>query len=144
MSLRPDTAELAGELRPAVMRLGRRLRQMRDDSVEVTASSASVLGTLAGAGELTMGDLAAAEKVQPPTVTRVVKGLEERGLVQRRPDPSDGRQSLARLTEAGHALVLTNRHLRNAWLSERLAELDPAEQELLRRAVPVLNKVNHA
>jgi DNA-binding MarR family transcriptional regulator len=103
-----------------------------------------VLGVLARAGELTMGDLAAAEKVQPPTVTRVVKGLEERGLVARTPAPTDGRQSLVGLTDAGRDLVLANRHLRDAWLSERLAELDPDERELLRLALPILTKVNHA
>ena len=138
-----ETAELAGALRPVILRLGRRLRQMQDPSVELTASQSSVLSVLV-AGALTMGELAAAEKVRPPTVTRVVKGLEERELVVRTPAPADGRQSLVALTEVGQALVAANRHARNAWLTERLTELDPAERQLVRQAIPILAKVNHA
>ena len=139
-----DTAELAGALRPAVLRLGRRLRQMQDPTVELTASQSSVLGVLLREGEHTMGELAAAEKVQPPTVTRVIKGLEERGLVVRTPVPTDGRQSRVALTDSGRALLLANRRVRDRWLSDRLDELDDAERDLLRRAVPILAKVNHA
>ena len=139
-----DTAELAVALRPVVLRLGRRLRQMQDPTVEMTASQSSVLGVLLREGEHTMGELAVAEKVQPPTVTRLVKGLEERGLVVRTTVPSDGRQSRVALTEAGRALLLVNRRVRDRWLSDRLDELDEAERALLRRAVPILAKVNRA
>ncbi len=105
MTNRSDTADLAGALRPAILRLGRRLRQMQDPAVELTASQSSLLGVLLRDGELTMGELAAAEKVQPPTVTRVVKGLEERGLAVRKPVPTDGRQSQVALTGAGRTLL---------------------------------------
>lgn len=143
MTRRTETAELAGALRPVILRLGRRLRQMQDASVELTASQSSVLFVLLG-GEITMGELAAAEKVQPPTVTRLVKGLEERGLVERSVAAADGRQSLVALTDAGRTLLMANRQVRNEWLSERLDELDPVERRLLRQVIPILAKVNHA
>ena len=91
-----------------------------------------------------MGELAAEEKVRPPTITRVVNGLEARGLVRRTPAPHDGRQSLVGLTAAGRAVLLANRRRRNEWLAVRLAELQPDELELLRAAIPLLERVNHA
>lgn len=135
--------ELASAFRPAILRLGRRLRQMQDESTELTASQSSLMGVLLEGGQ-TMGQLASAEKVQPPTVTRVVKALEERGLLERGPVAHDGRQSQVALTEAGRQVLAANRHVRNVWLSERIAELDADEQDLLRRAVPILTKLNHA
>ena len=138
------TAELASSLRPVILRLGRRLRQMRDESVELTASQSSAMAVLLNRGDLTMGELAAEEQVRPPTITRVVKGLEERGLVVRTPAPQDGRQSLVGLTAAGHAVLLANRRLRTEWLAERLGDLDADEQHLLRLVIPVLAKMNAA
>lgn len=137
----PATHLLAGELRPAVLRLARRLRQTRDESVELTASQSSVLGVLHTRGRLSMGELAAEERVRPPTVTRVVNSLAERDLVRRTPAPQDGRQSLVELTDAGRAVLLANRRLRNEWLADRLAELDADEHELLRTAIPLLTRV---
>ena len=136
-----STLELADSLRPAVLRLARRLRQTRDESVELTASQYSVLAALSIRGRLSMGELAAEERVRPPTVTRVVNALVDRDLVRRAPAPHDGRQSLVELTDAGHALLLANQRLRAEWLADRLAELDPAELDLLRTAVPLLVRV---
>lgn len=138
------TADLAAELRPVILRLGRRLRQMQDESVELTASQSSVMGVLLRRGDLTMGELALEEQVRPPTITRVVKGLEERGLLLRTPAPQDGRQSLVGLTSAGRDVLETNRRRRNEWLTERLSELDADERELLRRVLGVLEKMNAA
>ncbi len=138
------TAELAGALRPALLRLGRRLRQMRDDSLELTPTQLSAMGVLLNHGDLLMGALAELEKVRPPSMTRVVNGLEERGLVARRAGERDGRQSLVGLTAEGRRVLLANRRRRDAWLAVRLAELDPDELAVLRRAVPILEKVNHA
>ena len=137
----PATLELADVLRPAVLRLARRLRQTRDESVELTASQYSVLAALSIRGRLSMGELAAEERVRPPTVTRVVNALADRDLVRRTPAPHDGRQSLVELTDAGRALLLANQRLRAEWLADRLAELDPAELDLLRTAVPLLARV---
>lgn len=138
------TADLAAELRPVILRLGRRLRQMQDESVELTASQSSVMGVLLRRGDLTMGELALEEQVRPPTITRVVKGLEERGLLLRTPAPQDGRQSRVGLTAAGRDVLETNRRRRNEWLTERLSELDADERELLRRVLGVLEKMNAA
>jgi DNA-binding MarR family transcriptional regulator len=135
------TRALADELRPAVLRLGRRLRQERDETVELTASQSSVLGVLIRRGRLSMGELAAEEKVRPPTATRVVNSLEARDLVRRTPSAQDGRQSLVELTEAGRALLQADRERRTEWLADRLDELDPADRERLRAAVPVLARM---
>ncbi|HZA74608.1 MAG TPA: MarR family transcriptional regulator [Propionibacteriaceae bacterium] len=135
------TLELADALRPAVLRLARRIRQTRDESIELTASQSSVLAALAIRGRLSMGELAAEERVRPPTITRVVNALADRDLVRRTPAPHDGRQSLVELTDAGRALLLANQRLRAEWLAERLAELDAAELDVLRTAIPLMTRV---
>lgn len=139
-----STAGLASALRPVILRLARRLRQMRDDSLELTSNQLSAMAVLLGEGELLIGKLAGLEKIQPPSMTRIVNGLEERGYVRRRPHPSDGRQWLVSITDAGHGVLLANRRRRNEWLALRLAELTPDEREVLRKAVVILEKVNHA
>ena len=89
---------LASALRLSVVRLNRRLRSQRADT-SVTLTQLAALSTLKGHGALTPGELAAHEKVQPPSMTRVLAVLEERGLVLRRPHPTDGRQVLVELTD---------------------------------------------
>src|ERR687895_2962664 len=127
------------------MRLARSLRQVReDDSSDLQSNQLSAMAVLLNDGDMLMGELAAAEKVQPPSMTRIVNGLEQRGYVARRPDPRDGRQCLVTLTPAGRELLLANRRRRDEWLTVRFAELDPDERELLRKAVPILAKVNQA
>ena len=135
---------LAHELRPVVMRLARSLRHIRDDSLDLQSNQLSAMAVLLNDGDMLMGELAATEKVQPPSMTRIVNGLEQRGYVARRPDPRDGRQCLVTLTRAGREVILANRRRRDEWLTVRIAELDPAEREVLRQALPILAKVNHA
>jgi DNA-binding MarR family transcriptional regulator len=135
---------LAHELRPVVMRLARSLRHVRDDSLDLQTNQLSAMAVLLNDGDMLMGALAATEKVQPPSMTRIVNGLEQRGYVARRPDPRDGRQCLVTLTPAGREVILANRRRRDEWLTVRIAELDPAEREVLRQAVAILAKVNHA
>ena len=139
-----SNAGLANALRPAVMQLARRLRQMRDYSLDLNSNQLSAMSVLLNSGDQLMGALAAAEKVQPPSMTRIVNGLEERGYVARRPDPRDRRQCLVTLTESGRQVLIANRRRRDEWLAVRLAELQPEERELLRQCVGVLEKVNHA
>ena len=140
--LRSDAA-LASALRPAVMRLARRLRQMRDDDdLDLGSNQLSAMAVLLNSGDLTMGELAAAEKMQPPSMTRIVNALEERGLVARAADPRDRRASRVSLTGSGRQILLANRRRRDQWLAKRLAELDPAEREVLRESVRILEKVN--
>jgi DNA-binding MarR family transcriptional regulator len=135
---------LAHEVRPVVMRLARSLRHVRDDSLDLQTNQLSAMAVLLNDGDMLMGVLAATEKVQPPSMTRIVNGLEQRGYVARRPDPRDGRQCLVTLTSAGREVILANRRRRDEWLTVRIAELDPAEREVLRQAVAILAKVNHA
>ncbi|MCE3277799.1 MAG: MarR family transcriptional regulator, partial [Propionibacteriaceae bacterium] len=124
------------------MRLARRLRQMQDESLGLNPNQLSALAVLLNSGDQLMGELAAQEKVRPPSMTRIVNSLEARGLVARRPDSRDHRQCLVSLTESGRQVLLANRRRRDQWLAVRIAELDPAEREVLRRAVAVLEKVN--
>jgi DNA-binding MarR family transcriptional regulator len=124
------------------MRLARRLRQMQDESLQLNPNQLSAMGVLLNSGDQLMGELAARERVQPPSMTRIVNSLEERGYVVRRPDPRDHRQCLVALTESGRQVLLANRRRRDEWLAVRIAGLDPAEREALRRAVPVLERLN--
>lgn len=133
-------AGLASALRIAVMRLARRLRNEREDT-SLTLTQLSTLGTLARIGPLTLGELAAAERIQPPSMTRIVTGLQERALVVREPDASDRRLVIVRLADEGKELVAADRRRRDAWLNQRLRELSPEEREVLRQAVPVLEKL---
>jgi DNA-binding MarR family transcriptional regulator len=126
------------------MRLARSLRHIRDDSLDLQSNQLSAMAVLLNDGDMLMGQLAATEKVQPPSMTRIVNGLEQRGYVARRPDPRDGRQCLVTLSPAGREVILANRRRRDEWLTVRIAELDPAEREVLRKALPILAKVNHA
>ena len=126
------------------MRLARRLRQMQDDSLDLTPSQLSAMAVLLNSGDLLMGELAAQEKVKPPSMTRIVNSLEAGGYVARRPDPRDHRQCLVALTDSGREVLLANRRRRDHWLAVQLAELDPAERDVLRHAVRVLEKVNRA
>jgi len=126
------------------MRLARRLRQMQDDSLGLTPSQLSAMAVLLNSGDLLMGELAAQEKVQPPSMTRIVNSLEAGGYVARHPDSRDHRQYLVALTDSGREVLLANRRRRDQWLAVQLAELDPADREILRHAVRVLEKVNRA
>jgi DNA-binding MarR family transcriptional regulator len=132
--------ELSSSLRISVMRLARRLRQMRTDE-RLTASQVAALATLDRHGPLTLGELAAHEKVQPPSMTRITGALEEAELVSRTPHPTDGRQVLLAVTPVGARLLATDRKRRDAWLHQRLATLTTAEVDALRAAADVLEKL---
>ncbi len=132
---------LADGLRPVVMRLSRRLRQVRVDGPDLTPGQLSAMATLARADDQPIGALAATEQVAAPSMTRVVNALEERGLVARTPDPTDRRQSLVSLTPSGRDLLLLLRRRRSEWLAKRIAELDADDKEVLRRAVGILERI---
>ena len=100
-----DTAALAHDLRLAVMRFSRRLRNQRVDT-SVTLTHLAALSTLKRHGPMSPGELAAHERVQPPSMTRVVVALEGMGLVTRTPHPTDGRQVVIDLTPAAEAPVV--------------------------------------
>jgi DNA-binding MarR family transcriptional regulator len=122
------------------MRLARRLRNEREDT-SLTLNQLSAMGTLARLGPITLGELAAAERIQPPSMTRTVSALEERGLVARESDSDDRRLVIVRLSDEGKQMLAADRRRRDAWLNQRLRELTSDEREVLRRAVPVLEKL---
>ena len=123
-----------------MVRLNRRLRGQRADT-SVTLTQLAALSTLKRHGALTPGELAAHEKVQPPSMTRVLAALEERGLVERRPHPTDGRQALVELTTTGRALLHSEVRMREAWLARKLGELSDEERTLLRSASELIDKL---
>ncbi len=134
-----DTA-LASALRLSVMRLARRMRLQRADT-SLTLSQLAALSTLERHGRLTPRELADHEKVQPPSMTRLVASLEAGQLVTRTPHPTDGRQVLLTVTPAAKALLAEDRRRREAWLSQQLADLDPAELATLRDAAVILDRL---
>ena len=139
---------LAEDLRISIARLSRRLRTLRASgggpagALSLTQSAA--LAAIEQNGSMTPGELADHEKVQPPSMTRVIAYLEERGLVERRPHPTDGRQVVLSATEAGRSMLAESRRHKAAWLSRRLDELTPEEREILRRAAPILDKISRS
>jgi len=135
-----DTAALAHDLRLAVMRFSRRLRHQRVDQ-SITLTHLAALSTLKRHGPMSPGELASHERVQPPSMTRVLAVLEERGLVLRRPHPTDGRQALVELTDAGRELLHGEVVAREAWLARRLAELTDDERATLRAASAVIDRL---
>ena len=131
---------LAVELRIALMRSVRRIRNERSDD-SLSDGQYSVLAILQGGGPRTPRDLAEAEHVQPPSMTRTLNALVEAGLVSRTEHPDDGRQVLAAVTDAGCGVVKETRRQRDRWLTRRLADLEPAEREVLARATEILRRV---
>ena len=140
-SVARSDAGLASELRLAVMRLRRRLAYERHPDNELSMGAMSVLGCLYRSDELSIGELAAQERVQPPSMTRTVSTLEEAGYVVRRAHATDGRQVLVTLTDAGRATVLADRRRRDEWLTRRLRDLTADERAALRKAAPILQRL---
>lgn len=131
--------ELVGRLRFAIARLARLLRQQ--DTTALTPTVSAMLATIARTGPLTLGELAAAEQVAPPTVTKIVRRLEEDGLIERVRDADDRRVCRVVLSAEGRRQLERNRTRRNAWLTERLAELPVDDRERVAEAVAVLERL---
>jgi DNA-binding MarR family transcriptional regulator len=144
---RPDPG-LATALRISVSRLARRLRVERAapglGEPDLSETQLAALATLERHGAMTPGGLAEHEKVQPPSMTRVISVLVDSQLVRREPHSSDRRQVVLTATEAGRDLVRKARRRREAWLARRLNELSPAEQATLRAAAPILEKLSQS
>ncbi len=140
-------AGLATELRISVSRLARRLRAERLAKGLEPGLSDTQLAALAALERhtgMTPGELADHEKVQPPSMTRVITALEERGLVTREAHATDRRQVVLTVTEPGKSVVQQSRRLREAWLAQRLRELTPQERQTLRAAAPILEKLSQS
>jgi DNA-binding MarR family transcriptional regulator len=141
---RTDTG-LASTLRISVARLTRRLRAERDPANELlSVGQLSVLGVLFRHGECSVGELAAMERVQPPSMTRTVNCLEEGGYVVRHKHATDGRQVVVALSAKGADILAADRRRRDAWLAQRLRELTPDERSLLRQAAPIIERLANA
>jgi DNA-binding MarR family transcriptional regulator len=141
-------AGLATALRISVSRLARRLRAQRTTSgmteAVLSETQLAALTALEVHQAMTPGELAEHEKVQPPSMTRVIAVLEERGLVLRSPHPTDRRQVILTVTGEGRAVVQRVRRRKDAWLARRLAELTTEERATLRAAVPILEKLSQS
>jgi DNA-binding MarR family transcriptional regulator len=128
--------EAANRLRLTVMRLSRRLRQQEEGPI--TPSQVSALHSIEKFGPVTLGELAAAERVQPPSMTRIVAALEEHGYVVREVDAADRRVSRLHLTAQGRRTIERGRSRRTAFLAARLKRLAPDDLATLERALPLL------
>ena len=137
----PTTDDLdIATLRAAVLVLARRVRQQVAGD-EISSTEGAVLGHLGRCGPMTPGQLARAEHVQPPSMTRVIELLERRGFVRRAPHPTDGRQILVTRTEAGDAFVQASRQVRSAWLRERIDQLEPGDRQALAAATEAFSRL---
>jgi DNA-binding MarR family transcriptional regulator len=135
-----DDVQLASSLRIGIMRLARRLRSERTDET-LTLSQISALSTLRKHGPLSPSALAEYERVQPPSMTRIITALEERRLVERKAHESDGRVSVIALSPEGIDILEQDRLRRNAWLATMLHSLSEEERVELRAAAPVIEKL---
>ncbi len=127
---------LAAELRIAIMRTSRRLRS-EAATRNISPGQYSVLAALLSS-PLTVGQLAAREQIQAPSMTRIVNALAEAGYVSREENPLDKRQVLVRITETGSTALLRARSKRTAWLARQVAALTPQERAILHEAALIL------
>jgi DNA-binding MarR family transcriptional regulator len=134
-----ERSEIADRLGMAITRLARLLRQQAGD--DLTPTMRAAVGTIAREGPLTLGELAASEQVAPPTVTKVVAKLEDRGLVEREADPTDRRVVRVVLSDLGQRWLEADRQRRHAWLAERIENLDAADRDRLVRAVDAIESL---
>jgi DNA-binding MarR family transcriptional regulator len=138
--LSESDAAAVSTLRSAVMRLSRRLRNQRVEE-SLTPTEMQVLATLARCGSASPGELARKEHVQPPSMTRIIAMLEEKGLVRREPHPDDRRQVVVSSTEQAESILDQSRAKRDAWLAELTGGLSAEEWAVLRAAAPVLERL---
>lgn len=137
-----ELAEVAHRLRLATARLARLLRQQAGTGL--SPSQHSVLASIDVKGSLTLGELAAIEQVAPPTITKVVSKLEDDGLVLRTIDDRDRRVARVSISQVGRARLDQSRNRRNAWLTRRLEQADPADIARLADALDVLESLAEA
>ncbi|HEV7657104.1 MAG TPA: MarR family transcriptional regulator [Mycobacteriales bacterium] len=136
-----DPIAEAAALRDGVLRLSRRLQGERSTS-GLSLTKISMLGHLVRRGPQSPGELAAADRLQPQSVTRVLAELERDGLVQRYADPADRRTRRLRITVSGRAALGADMRQRDEWLAGALArELSPAERAVLAEAGDLLARL---
>lgn len=139
----PAPAETADRLHSAAIHLLRMLRR-EDDASGLSAPRLSALSVLVFGGPLTLGELAAAEQVRPPTMTRLVQALAAEGLVEREADTADRRVTRVRASAKGRRLLEQGRTRRIEALARRVASLPPRERATLQRATTILERLVRA
>jgi DNA-binding MarR family transcriptional regulator len=139
----PKLTDSAARLRLAIVRTARRLRQEAAGAggSELTPTATSALATVERHGPLTPSELAQIERVKRPTATRTLRVLTEAGLVDRAPDPDDGRSALVSVSAAGRERLRRLRGRKNAYLARRMRDLPAADLEALERAAEILERV---
>jgi DNA-binding MarR family transcriptional regulator len=135
-----DTIALADRLHSAAIHLLRKLRK-QDDASGLSAPRLSALSVVVFGGPLTLGQLATAEGVKPPTMTRIVTGLEKGGLVRRRGDPRDGRLTQIEATAKGRRILAAGRARRVRMLAAAVERLDGKELAELSRGIQLLEQL---
>ncbi len=133
-------AELASSLRLSLLRAARRIRSQRVNTT-ATLSQLSALATVNKCGPLSAGEIAAVERVQPPSMTKILAALEASGWVARASHPDDRRQSIISITDAGRQLMAEETRARDEWLAERLVDFSAEDIQKLRDAVGVLDRL---
>ena len=135
-------SERAAHLRTAIVRTARRLRQeAAAETSGLTPTSVAALATIERHGPLTPSEIAAIERVKRPTITRTLGCLEREGLIDRAPDPADGRSSLVSVNGAGRERLRRLRGRKNAYLARRMKDLTDEEVETLERAAEILERM---
>jgi DNA-binding MarR family transcriptional regulator len=135
-----DSEEIAEGLHSVAIRLLRRLRK-QDESSGLNAPRLSALSVIVFGGQITLRDLAAAEQVRPPTMTRIVNALVEQGLVMRKPNAEDGRSVLLSATVAGKRLLVAGRRRRVRSLTGEIERLSERERGVVAEAVGILEGI---
>jgi DNA-binding MarR family transcriptional regulator len=135
-------SERAAHLRTAIVRTARRLRQeAAAETTGLTPTSVAALATIERHGPMTPSEIADIERVKRPSMTRTLGCLEREGLIERTPDPTDGRSFLVAINDAGRERMTRLRRRKNAYLARRLRDLDPAEVDTLARAAELLERM---
>ncbi len=133
--------DTAAHLRDAIVRTSRSLRQEAAAETGLSPSATAALATINRSGPLTPSELAELERVKRPSMTRTLGCLEREGLIERTPDPADGRSFLVAVNEAGRERLARLRRRKSAYLARRLRKLDPDEVETLARAAELLERI---
>jgi len=139
----PDTDlnDTASQLRNAIVRTSRALRQEAAGESGLSPTQTAVLASISRSGPLTPSELAEIERVKRPTMTRTLACLERQELIERTPDPADGRSSLVAVNDAGRERLSRLRRRKSAYLARRLRKLEPDEVETLARAAALLERM---
>jgi DNA-binding MarR family transcriptional regulator len=133
--------DTASHLRDAIVRTSRVLRQEAAAETGLSPSATAALATINRSGPLTPSELAELERVKRPSMTRTLGCLEREGLIERTPDPADGRSFLVAVNDAGRERLTRLRRRKSAYLARRLRKLDPDEVETLARAAELLERI---